>query len=272
MAFDDLRVLSLESRRAQEIAILIRKQGGKPFIAPSMREVPLDQHDEAFAFAERLLGGEFDCVLLLTGVGTRLLWKTLAAKFSEDDLKDALRKLTLVVRGPKPSAAVRELGLTPDVQIPEPNTWREILATMKTRPEKRLALQEYGAANNALIDGLRALGKEVTPVRIYGWDLPEDTGPLREAAAKLAAGDFDVVLLTTSTQIVHLMKIAAEEGIERQVVESLQSAFVASIGPTTTETLEEYGLKADFEPSHPKMGLLVNESAERAAGVLAGKR
>ena len=261
MPFDGLRVLSLESRRAAEMATLIRKQGGEPFVAPSMREVPLEQHEEAFAFAGTLLRGEFDCLVLLTGVGTRLLWKTLISRYPEEELKKALRGITLLVRGPKPSAAVRELGLVPDIQVPEPNTWREVLTTMQARPETRLALQEYGESNTALIDGLRAQGKEVTPVRIYGWDLPEDTGPLREAAAKLIAGDFDVVLLTTSTQIVNLMKIAAEEGIERQVLESLGSAFIGSIGPTTSETLEEYGLKADFEPSHPKMGLLVNEAA-----------
>lgn len=272
MPFNGLRVLSLESRRAQEIAALIRKQGGEPFVAPSMREVPLDRQEGALQFAERLLRGDFDCVILLTGVGTRLLWKTLASKYSENDLKSALRKLTIVVRGPKPSAVVRELGLTPDLQVPEPNTWREILAVMQTRPESRIALQEYGEPNAALLEGLRALGKQVTPVRIYGWDLPEDTGPLRDAAARLAAGDFDVVLLTTSTQLVHLMKIAAEEGIDRQVVEALRSAFVASIGPTTSETLEDYDLHADFEPSHPKMGLLVNEAADRAAQALKDKR
>ena len=271
MPFDGLRVLSLESRRAAEIATLIRKQGGEPFVAPSMREVPLDLDEEAFAFAERLIRGEFDCVVLLTGVGTRMLWKTLLTRYREDDLKSALGQLTVVVRGPKPAAAVRELGLVPDVHVPEPNTWRELLTIIQDRPENRLALQEYGQTNVNLIGGIRALGKEVTPVRIYGWELPEDTGPLRQAAAKLIAGEFDVVLLTTSTQVVHLMKIAEEEGIEQQVREALASAFVGSIGPTTTETLEDYGLRADFEPSHPKMGLLVNEAATQAAKVLADK-
>jgi uroporphyrinogen-III synthase len=272
MPFDGLRVLSLESRRSEEMATLIRKQGGEPFVAPSMREVPLEQHEEALDFADRLLRGEFDCLVLLTGVGTRLLWKTLLTRYPEEDLKSALRTLTLVVRGPKPSAAVRELGLLPDVQVPEPNTWRDVLTIMRDRAENRLALQEYGKPNTDLIDGLRALGKAVTPVRIYGWDLPEDTGPLRQAAVKLTAGDFDVVLLTTSTQVVNLLKIAEEEGIARQVLESLQSVFIGSIGPTTSETLEDYGLKADFEPSHPKMGLLVNEAAQQAARILAGKR
>jgi uroporphyrinogen-III synthase len=254
------------------MATLIRKQGGEAFVAPAMREVPLEQHDDAFAFAGRLLRGDFDCVILLTGVGTRLLWRTLLTRHPESDLKSALHRVTLVVRGPKPSLAVREIGLVPDVQVPEPNTWRELLATMQGSPETRIALQEYGESNSELIGGLCAMGKEVTPVRIYGWDLPEDTGPLRQAAARLITGEFDVVLLTTSTQMVNLMKIAREEGIDQQVLESLRSSCVGSIGPTTSETLEDYGLKADFEPSHPKMGLLVNEFAAVAASILAGKR
>jgi len=272
MPFDGLRVLSLESRRAEEMATLIRKQGGDPFVASSMREVPFEQQEEAFAFARDLISGQFDCVILLTGIGTKMLWKTLLTRHSEAELKGALSQLTIVVRGPKPSAALRDIGLAPGVLIPEPNTWREILVAMRDRPETRIVLQEYGASNQDLIAGLTNLGKTVTPVRIYGWDLPEDTGPLHEATGRLAAGRIDVALFTTSMQVVNLFRIAKEEGIEQQVKEALNSAFIGSIGPTTTETLEEHGLRADFEPSHPKMGLLVNESAQQAGETLARKR
>jgi uroporphyrinogen-III synthase len=40
--------------------------------------------------------------------------------------------------------------------------------------------------------------------------------------------------------------------------------MVGSIGPATTEALEEFGVRPQFEPSHPKMGFLVREAAERA--------
>jgi uroporphyrinogen-III synthase len=266
MAFDGARVLSLESRRAGEMATLIRKQGGEPFVAPSMREIELDQHEEAFQFGRCLLAGDFDAVILLTGVGTRMLWKTLVTRSGEDDLKAALARTTIIVRGPKPSAAIREIGITPHLQVPEPNTWRELLETMRRRPERRIALQEYGKSNAALIEGLRAQGREVSPVRIYGWGLPEDIAPLREAVARLAQREFDIVLFTTSMQVVNLMKIAEEAGIEELVLCGLRAARIGSIGPTTTETLEEYGLSADFEPSHPKMGLLVNELAALGKG------
>ena len=265
MAFAGRRVLCLESRRAVEMEELIRKQGGDPFVAPSMREVAIAENEGAFRFGDRLFAGEFDMMILLTGVGTRQLNRVLAARHSETAFRDALSRITLVARGPKPSAALREMGLSPAIIAPEPNTWREVLRATEGLPEQRIAVQEYGRTNPELLEGLRARGAEVTAVRVYQWGLPQDIGPLREAARRLAAGQFDVALFTTAVQIGHLARVAREEGIEEAVLEGLRRCMIVSIGPTTTEALEEFGLRPEFEPSHPKMGFLVKEAAERAS-------
>src|ERR1035438_2008335 len=161
-----------------------------------MREIPLADNAEAFAFARQLFAGGFEMVILLTGVGTRQLNRLLATRFPEAAFAEALRRVTLVARGPKPVAALRDMGLQPAIVAPEPNTWRELLAATEGRPERRIAVQEYGRSNPELLDALRARGGEVTPVRVYQWDLPEDVEPLREAVRRLAAGAFDVALFT----------------------------------------------------------------------------
>ena len=276
MPFDGLRVLSLESRRAAEIEKLIRSQGGVSFVAPSMREVPLEQNPLAFEFAARLFhektsGGDFDLVIFLTGVGARLLDQILETRYPPGSLALALRGLSVIVRGSKPAAVMREWGV-PATTVPEPNTWREILELTKSRPEKRIAVQEYGRTSSELVEGLRGQGAEVTTVPVYQWDLPQDTGPLREAARRLAGGEFDVVLFTTSVQVPHLFRIAAEEGLEEQVRLALRRVVLASIGPSTSETLRELGFSPDFEPSHPKMGFLMNELSSRAKQLLQSKQ
>jgi uroporphyrinogen-III synthase len=260
--FNGLRVLALESRRAVEMAELIRRQGGDPFVAPSMREIPLVADEETARFAERLYAGEFDMMVLLTGVGTRQLNRLLGPRFGE-----ALRSLTVVARGPKPAAALREMGLAAAVVAPEPNTWRELLRALEGRTERRIAVQEYGRANPELLAGLRQRGAEVTAVRVYRWDLPEDPAPLYEAARRLAAGQFDVALFTTAIQVSHLARAAREQGIEDAAIEALRRCFVGSIGPTTSEALEEFGIQAALEPSHPRMGVLVLETAQRSSAV-----
>jgi len=272
MPFDGLRVVSFESRRANEIAELIRRQGGEPFVAPSMRETPIENNPESFAFAERLFRGEFDMMIFLTGVGTRALDKVLASRFAPQAFAEALRKITIVARGPKPAAALREMQVPVTVNVPEPNTWRELLAAIAGRNERRIAIQEYGKSNPDLLNALRERGAEVAPVRVYQWDLPQDVGPLREAVRRIVAGEADVAIFTTSIQINHLFRLAAETGLAEALHAALKRVAIASIGPTTTEALEEFGVKPDIVPSHPKMGFLIKETSEQAATVLGRKR
>jgi uroporphyrinogen-III synthase len=272
MGFDGLRVISLESRRATEMGELIRRQGGDPFVAPSMREAPIQNNTEAFEFAERLFRGEFDLMIFLTGVGARALSKVLASRYPEERFAEALRKIAVAARGPKPLAALREMKVPVAVAAPEPNTWRELLAALDGRTESCIAVQEYGKSNPELLEALRNRGANVTPVRVYQWDLPEDVAPLREAVHRIAKGQADVAMFTTSIQIPHLFRIAAEERLTEPMLDALQRMVIASIGPTTTETLEEFGLKPDIAPTHPKMGFLVKETAEQAAAILPGKR
>ncbi len=268
MGFDGLRVIALESRRAVEMAELIRRQGGDPFVAPSMREVPLERNDETFAFAESLFAGGYDQMVFLTGVGTRALARLLATRYSETAFPEALRQIRVAARGPKPLAALREMQVPVEVTAPEPNTWRELLLALEGRLGARIAVQEYGRSNKELLAALRTQGSEVTSVRVYQWDLPADTAPLREAARRIVAGQADVLLLTTSIQIPHLFQMAPEADLRT----ALGRMAIGSIGPTTSETLEEFGLHADLTPSHPKMGILVKEAAEQAGAILAGKR
>jgi uroporphyrinogen-III synthase len=202
-------------------------------------------------------------VVLLTGVGTRQLSRLFATRFPETAFAEGLRKTTIVARGPKPAAALREMALAPDLVAPEPNTWRELLAVTEGRPERAIAVQEYGRSSPELIEGLRRRGASVTPVRVYQWDFPEDAAPLKDAVRRLAAGEFEVALFTTAIQISHLVRMARDLGVEEATVEALRRVRVASIGPTTTEALEEFGIQPYMEPSHPKMGFLVKEAAER---------
>jgi len=272
MSFDGLRVLSLESRRSREIEHLIRVRGGEAFVAPSMRERPLSENPQAFAFAERLFHGEFEMMILLTGVGTRLLGQVIETRYPPGSFAEALRKLTVVARGSKPMTVLREWKVPAAIVVPEPNTWHEILAATEGRPERRIAIQEYGRPSPDLIDGLRARGAEITSVPVYQWDLPEDLEPLREAVRRIAHGGFDVAMFTTSVQVPHLLRIAAELKLENRLRAALDHMLIASVGPTTTETLADFGIVADFEPSHPKMGFLVNETAAVAPRILEGKR
>ncbi|MBI4264987.1 MAG: uroporphyrinogen-III synthase [Acidobacteria bacterium] len=273
------------------MAALISTYGGRPIVSPALREVPLESNPDALAFADALLRGEFDLVILLTGVGTRALLEVVTRVHPREAFVAALARTKVVARGPKPLAVLRELQVPVWAAAPEPNTWREILAAVDAKvaevagglqasgevagqplKDLRVAVQEYGESNPDLLQGLEARGARVTRVPVYRWALPEDVGPLRSAVDALARGEIDVALFTTATQVVHLFQVADTMQRAEAVREGLRRAVVASIGPTTSEELRERGLAVDLEASHSKMGLLVREAAGRAPDLLRAKR
>jgi uroporphyrinogen-III synthase len=276
--FAGLRVLSLESRRGPEMAKLIASYGGEAAIAPSMREVPLETNTEALAFAKKLLAGQIDMVIFLTGVGTRALARVVETIHPLEEYLAALRKIAVIARGPKPVAVLREWNVPITLAAPEPNTWREILRALDDNAAslplkgRRVAVQEYGVSNADLLAGLAERGAQITSVPVYEWALPEDTEPLRAAVSAIARKEIDVILLTTGTQVDHLLQIAAEMEQEEALRRALPQMMIASIGPTTSERLREHGIEPDMEPSHPKMGFLVSEAAERSSEILRQKR
>ena len=276
-SFNGLSVLALETRRATEIAKLIRTYGGEPTVASAMREVPLESNHEAFEFARRLLHGEFDLVIFLTGVGARRLMDIVESRYDRTRILESLRRVKLVARGPKPSAALREMGLPVAVSAPEPCTWREVIGALDgafgpSLEGLRAAVQEYGATNSDLLDALSQHHVQWTRVPVYQWALPDDLEPLRNSIRAIAAGNIDVIIFLTAVQATHLFRVAEMMDATGALLAGLRQTVVLSIGPSTSEELSRHGVEPDFEPSHPKMGFLMNEAAECAARLLKEKR
>jgi uroporphyrinogen-III synthase len=277
-SFGGLTVLALESRRAPETAKLILSRGGRAVVAPALREMPLASNVKALEFVHALIAGRFDMTILLTGVGTRTLAGIAESAGQREPFLAALRRVAVVARGPKPLAVLRELNVPVSVAAPEPNTWHELLGALDAASTKfpvrgrRVAVQEYGVSNPELLAALTERGAEVTAVPVYQWALPEDLEPLRAAIGAIGRGEIDVVLFTTSVQVDHIFKIAAQMDAESALRHGLQRAVIASIGPTTSEALRRYVLKPDVEASHSKLGILVDEAAAQGPALLARKR
>ena len=270
-----LRVVSLESRRADDMASLLRRRGLSPIVAPSMQEVPLSDQTDALAFGETLVAGDLDILVLLTGVGFRMLVDAIATRHARADVVAAVGAVRVACRGPKPVAVLKGMGLGADVVAPAPNTWRELLEALDAQlpvAGKRVVVQEYGSRNDALLDALRERGASVRAVPIYAWKMPDDTTALVSAIRDCCEGRAEAIVLTSQQQVHNLLSAAESVELRAPLLEALRRRMVvASIGPITTEALEGFGVRPDLEPDLGKMGHLVKLLAERGAQVLADK-
>ncbi|MEQ1656613.1 MAG: uroporphyrinogen-III synthase [Nitrospira sp.] len=270
-----IAVAAFESRMAVEMTRLIERYGGRPSVAPALRELPIQDNPAALRFGVRLIEGQVDVLVLMTGVGATALFDILKSRHPMSSIMVGVKQTAIVARGPKPVAALKKLGITPTLIVPEPNTWVDVVSTLdEYRPVKglRVAVQEYGSSNPEFLEALRVRGADVFPVPVYKWGLPEDLAPLRQVLADVVAGDISVMLITNAAQIDHVMQLLEQEGKVPLFREACKTIVIASIGPTASERLRHYDLPVDFEPSHGKMGVLVKELSEQVVPLLASKR
>jgi uroporphyrinogen-III synthase len=244
---------------------MLAARGGVPYVVPAVELRPRGASAETAAFAHALMQGELSAVIFLTGVGARLLAAAVEDTLPPAALASALGRTVVIARGPKPLAALRELGIPAIRQVARPHTWRQILEVVDAEKPplraRRVAVQEYGEPPAELLDALRQRDAEVLRVPVYEWRLPTDVHALREALDATMRGDVAALLFTAAIQVNHVFQVAAAYDLVEPLRRAAASICVASIGPTTTEALRAHGLAPDVEATRPNMGLLVEETA-----------
>lgn len=259
-------VAYVEARMQSQMGALVERHGGVPLAAPVLQEVYNTDTPEVSALVGDLCAGRIDVVVLQTGVGTQALFGAAETLGRKDELLAALERATVIARSPKPAAVLRRNRVRIDLMPPEPYTTEELLRRLDGMEfaGREVAVQAYGGPNNLLTRNLRERGANVREVALYRWGLPDDVSPVLELIRRLAAGEVDAVAFTSQPQVVNLLTIARQSGLEDTLRRCLagESVVVASVGPVCTRRLLENGLPVDVEPEHPHMGSLVMALAE----------
>ena len=248
-------VAILETRTGPQLGDLIARRGGLPMLAPALEEVP-DADPQAMAsLLAQWRTKPYDVAIFQTGVGTRALFKACDAAGLTDELLQRLSCARVVVRGPKPVGELHARGVRIDVRASTPFTTEMVLAALSQTPMNgaRVLVQRYGAANQALRDGLEKRGAAVEEIATYRWELPADTGPLIEMLDALSRSRIDAVVFTSAVQIDNLYRVARMAGREGSLAAQLNRLVVASIGPVCSRALREHGVTPSFEADPPKL-------------------
>ncbi|HEV2041702.1 MAG TPA: uroporphyrinogen-III synthase, partial [Casimicrobiaceae bacterium] len=251
----DKTVAILESRAGDRVASLIRKYGGTPFLAPALAEVP-DVDPERI----RALIGDWESTppeifIFQTGVGTRALFAATDSMGLTPALLRVLEASKIVVRGPKPTAALGARKVRIDLSADDPFTTKEVLAQLHAAPlrGKRVVVQRYGETNRELEATLESEGAEVVEIATYRWAVPEDTAPIVRLIDALGRDEIDLVAFTSASQASNLFAVAQRNGKEASLKQSLDRTLVASIGPVCSATLRKLEVRVDVEAKPPKL-------------------
>jgi uroporphyrinogen-III synthase len=261
---DGRTIAFLEARRSEEMARLVERQGGTPYVAPALREVPTTDGPELQAWLDQLATRDFDVVIFLTGVGCRTILDAARATGALNAALAGLASARVVARGPKPVHVLKQHEVRIDFVPPEPNTSDELLAELSTWEVagKRIGLQVYGGTTpflERLLDGLSQFGADIHAIAPYRWERPLDDQALRDLIDACVAGRIDALAILSSSQIHNLFTVAEECGASTALTAALNrpGLLVAAVGPVAAQAVEEHGVRVSIRPEHPKMGPLV---------------
>ena len=242
MTFATARIALLEARMGKEMADLMRRAGsGEPVLVPAVRETPLSSEKQVAAFIDRLVDGSMRTVVFFTGVGAKQLLHEAEQLGRQAELLAALRRVTVVSRGPKPAAVLRRSNIPVAANAHEPYTTTELLEAMTPLDLAGtvVGIVHYGEYNTLVSQRLRERGAELVELCLYEWLLPEDSSALARLVEDIVAQRIDAVVFTSQVQVRHLFLVASERNLADQLAAALNTtSVVASIGPTCTRVLD----------------------------------
>ena len=257
-------VAILEHRFTKEFSTLLERFGVSVYACPLLEEKPVENRQELEDFVRQVASGNLDAMIFLTGVGARFLVSASESIGLKNQFLDALNKLTVVVRGPKPVTALRQFGVRVDV-VPENPTTEGVIEALRTQElgGRRVGVQLYGTPNPQLVSALESKGARVSAVQVYAYGTASDTTAVNALISKIVNDEIQVIAFTSAPQVRMLFDFARQVGRADAVSAKLKdSTVIASVGEVTSRALQQEGLAPTIVPEQPKMGALAQAIGE----------
>ncbi|MEJ5350932.1 MAG: uroporphyrinogen-III synthase [Melioribacteraceae bacterium] len=250
----------LENRTSEQLSNLIRKNGGIPFLAPAISEVPDINTNELINVINKWDFIPPDIFIFQTGVGVKFLFEAVKNLGLNDKFFYHLKKAKIIVRSNKPAAALRAYKVQPTDYAKEPFTTSEVIIELMKYDlkGKNVVIQNYGDKNDFLSKTIVQKGGNVTEITSYKWDLPHDIKPLIRLMDALENNEIDVVAFTSAVQVSNLFTVANRLNRTQKLKENLNKTLIVSIGPVCSSALKNFGVNVTKESSPPKLMYLIN--------------
>jgi uroporphyrinogen III methyltransferase/synthase len=233
----------------------LRSHGGIPTTVKTMAVEPPRSPAQMERAIKGLVDGRYQWLIFTSTNSVRAI----SEKFVEFGLDSrAFSGVRVACVDAATEAAVRALGLSPDLLSPNPGLSTGLLADFPEYddvldPVDRVLLPRADIATETLAAGLRERGWEVDDVTAYR--TVRAAPPAAEIREAIKTGGFDAVCFTSASTVRNLVGIAGKPHAR---------TIVACLGPKTAETAREFGLRVDVLPERPDVALMVESLALHA--------
>ena len=284
LSLSNLTVAVTGSRRAQELAHIIRSFGGIPYIAPTIGiEIPESSAEQGKQFIVKIIRERPDYVVFMTGPGVYSLFDIAKRSGIQESLTNALHSTTIVCRSEKPKMALSHFKLRSHLIPKDENTAKGVLRLLQKHDlhHKKIAIFWHGSYFQELRDELQKDGATVFESSTYTYsgkldsagasilekmgfkyDSPNEAVVI-ELIEKINKGSIDAITFTSPPSAQELFRIATSHNLEASLRKDLNARVIVTvIGPSTRSVLEKNNVFVDVMPETYKMGSMVKSLSD----------
>jgi len=231
-------IVSRAKEQAGSLSSLLKEEGADVLEIPFIEIRPAQSYEALDKAIENLLA--YDWLILTSVNGVKAFFSRLEKQGkSEADLLH----LKIVAIGPATSKAIEKHGIPVDI-VPDEYVAEAVVEEMRNQVKgERVLLVRAKVARDVIPNALRELGAKVHVMEAYETVVPESS---RTAILEALNSDNKPALITftSSSTVKNFVELVGQETISSGLLDGVK---LASIGPVTSTTLKELGLRVDIE-------------------------
>jgi len=255
-----LRVGVTATRKSMQLVAALELRGADVLSGPMLSGDVAAPDDDILADTATIIAAQPTWVVATTGVGM-VLWLEAADRGGlGPELRACLVQARCVARGAKAVGGLANAGVKP-VWVSPRETDADVAGWLANRvlDVDSIAVQLHGGRTHAYRH-VANLGADVVTVMPYQTGPPDDVAPAQALIRAIIGATVDVVTFTSPSAARNLFAIAEDLGpdVLAEVRQCLAGQVaVASIGPVTSEALEEQGASVTITPRRYRTGDLI---------------
>ena len=283
MSLRGITVAVTSSRRASELADIVRKFGGIPYIAPTIGiKNNSELNSECNHFIETISNESMHFFIFMTGVGVFNLLQNLQKLHKLKTVIEKLQDTIVIARSNKPKMELRKFGIKTNF-VPNINTIDGILNLLKRFDvkNKNIGILWHGDSSSSFKKKLASLGANVFNFSSYSYSarleqtnasMLEEMGydyvapneeKIKMLIEDIMKGTVDSITFTSPPAVKEFFEFAKRNNKINSLKDKLNSnVLVVSVGPSTSKMLAKFYVLADIMPATYRMGPMIKELAD----------
>lgn len=271
------------SRRAFELASIVQKFGGIPYVAPTIGiKNNISLISECNRFTDTIGHEKMHFFICMTGVAVFNLFRKIKDSHQLDKVIERLNDTVVIARSNKPAAELKKYGISTDY-VPDMNTIAGVFDLIRKfdLKKKNIGILWHGDFSVSFKGKLESLGAKVFEFSSYSYSTNlEERNPgilkemgydyvapteekIRNLIEDIIGGTIDAITFTSPPAVKELFEFAKRNNKMDLLRDKLNNnVLVVSVGPSTSKMIENFQIRVDVMPNNYRMGAMVKELAD----------